>query len=44
MLYAVENMFLTHNGFLAEKDVDNSKVLLPGIVEVVLIEYDSNLK
>ena len=32
----LEKGHFTHDSFLAEKDVDNSNVLLPGVVEVPL--------
>ena len=34
--FMLEKMHFTHDSFLAEKDVDNSNVLLPRIVDVLL--------
>ena len=31
-------VFLAHDSVLANEDVDNSNILLPGIVEVILAE------
>ena len=33
--YADDKTFLTHDSLLAEKDVDNGDILLPGVVEVL---------
>ena len=33
--YADNATFLTHDSFLAKKDVNNSDILLPGVVEVL---------
>ena len=30
-----KNTLLTHDSLLAEKDVDNGDILLPGVVEVL---------
>ena len=34
--YADNETFLTHDSFLAKKDVNNSDILLPGVVDVLL--------
>ena len=44
MLYAPhKNTFLTHDSLLAEKDVNNSDILLPGIVEVLPRENERDI-
>ena len=37
----LEKRHLTHDSFLAEKDVDNSNVLLPGVVKFLLKEKNN---
>ena len=43
MLYAPpKNTFLTHDRLLAEKDVDNGDILLPGVVELTHLRAKPN--
>ena len=41
--YADNKTFLTNDSFLAEKDVNNSDILLPGIVEVLPRENEREI-
>ena len=41
--YADEKTFLTHDSLLAKKDVNNSDILLPGIVEVLQRENEREI-
>ena len=44
MLYVPpKNTFLTYDSLLAEKDVNNSDILLPGIVEVLQTENEREI-